>query len=302
MSDSHTVGEYRRSVSRYLHPPHHDVVDVVRRSLTEDLTPLGDLTASLVPPGARATAAIVSRPGGTIAGTACVAETVAQVDRELSLDWMVVEGEQVDARQVLGTIRGSLESILIAERTCLNFLMYLSGIATNTRRYVDAATGSAQVWDTRKTTPGLRSLEKAAVRAGGARNHRGNLSDWIMLKDNHLMGVSIADGVAAAKERWPARTVHVEADRLEQVETAVHARADAILLDNMSAETLSEAVALVDSLAGDGPRPLLEASGGIDLTTIEAISHTGVDMISTSNLSFGAPTLDIGLDIQADAS
>ena len=289
-------------MSRYLHPPHHDVVDVVRRSLTEDLTPLGDLTASLVPPGARATAAIVSRPGGTIAGTACVAETVAQVDRELSLDWMVVEGEQVDARQVLGTIRGSLESILIAERTCLNFLMYLSGIATNTRRYVDAATGSAQVWDTRKTTPGLRSLEKAAVRAGGARNHRGNLSDWIMLKDNHLMGVSIADGVAAAKERWPARTVHVEADRLEQVETAVHARADAILLDNMSAETLSEAVALVDSLAGDGPRPLLEASGGIDLTTIEAISHTGVDMISTSKLSFGAPTLDIGLDIQADAS
>ena len=186
MSDSHTVGEYRRSVSRYLHPPHHDVVDVVRRSLTEDLTPLGDLTASLVPPGARATAAIVSRPGGTIAGTACVAETVAQVDRELSLDWMVVEGEQVDARQVLGTIRGSLESILIAERTCLNFLMYLSGIATNTRRYVDAATGSAQVWDTRKTTPGLRSLEKAATRAGGGRNHRGNLSGWLMFKDNHL--------------------------------------------------------------------------------------------------------------------
>lgn len=289
-------------MSRYLHPPHHDVVDVVRRTLTEDLTPLGDLTASLVPPGALATAAFVSRPGGTIAGTACVAETVAQVDPDLSLDWMVTEGDVVDARQVLGTIRGSLESILIAERTCLNFLMYLSGIATNTRRYVDAASGDAQVWDTRKTTPGLRSLEKAAVRAGGARNHRGNLSDWIMLKDNHLMGVSIADGVAAAKERWPARTVHVEADRLEQVEAAVHAQADAILLDNMGVDTLKEAVALVASLTSDGRRPLLEASGGIDLTTIEGISHTGVDMISTSKLSFGAPTLDIGLDIQPGAT
>ena len=268
--------------------------------MTEDLTPLGDLTASLVPAGARATAAFVSRPAGTIAGTACVGETVAQVDPSLELDWMVEEGERVEARQVLGTIRGSLESILIAERTCLNFMMYLSGIATNTRAYVEAADGPAQVWDTRKTTPGLRSLEKAAVRAGGARNHRGNLSDWIMLKDNHLMGVSIADGVAAAKERWPARTVHVEADRLEQVEAGVHARADAILLDNMGPDVLREAVALVDSLVGDGPRPLLEASGGIDLTTIGAVSHTGVDMISTSKLSFGAPTLDIGLDINAD--
>ena len=229
-----------------------------------------------------------------------MAETITQIDPELELDWMIEEGEVVEARQVLATVRGSLESILIAERTCLNFLMYLSGIATNTRRYADAATGSAQVWDTRKTTPGLRSLEKAAVRAGGARNHRGNLSDWIMLKDNHLMGVSIADGVAAAKERWPARTVHVEADRLEQVEAAVHAKADAILLDNMDVDTLKEAVALVSSLTGDGRRPLLEASGGIDLTTIDGISHTGVDMISTSKLCFGAPTLDIGLDIHAD--
>jgi len=244
------------------------------------------------------------RPGGVIAGTACVEEAVRQVDPELDLSWLVDEGEVVAARQKLGTLRGSLESILIVERTALNFLMYLSGIATNTRRYVDAATGSAQVWCTRKTTPGLRSLEKAAVRAGGARNHRGNLSDWIMLKDNHLMGLSIADGVAEAKRRWPARTVHVEADRLEQVEAAVHAKADAILLDNMGPDTLREAVALVESILGtDAPwRPLLEASGGIDLTTIDAVSHTGVDMISTSKLCFGAPTLDIGLDISTEVS
>ena len=285
-------------MSRYLHPPHHDVVDAVTRALREDLTPLGDLTASLLPPGATATAEFVVRPGGVVAGTACVEETLRQVDPSLELSWLVDEGDVVDARQKLATIAGSLESILIAERTCLNFMMYLSGIATNTRRYADAATGSAQVWDTRKTTPGLRSLEKAAVRAGGARNHRGNLSDWIMLKDNHLMGVSIADGVARAKERWPARTVHVEADRLDQVEAAVEARADAILLDNMSVEQLTEAVELVISITKGGPRPLLEASGGIDLTTIEGISHTGVDMISTSKLCFGAPTLDIGLDIE----
>ncbi len=278
------------------------MIDAVRRALTEDLTPLGDLTASLVPSNALATAAFVSRPAGVISGTACVVQTIAQVDPSLELDWMVDEGEIVESRQVLGTIRGSLESILILERTALNFMMYLSGIATNTRRYVDAATGSAQVWDTRKTTPGLRSLEKAAVRAGGARNHRGNLSDWIMLKDNHLMGVSIADGVATAKERWPGRTIHVEADRLEQVEAAVHARADAILLDNMSPAVLTKAVQKVDALTSGGHRPLLEASGGIDLSTIDAVSHTGVDMISTSKLSFGAPTLDIGLDIHTDAN
>jgi nicotinate-nucleotide pyrophosphorylase (carboxylating) len=236
-----------------------------------------------------------------IAGSACVEETIHQVDPALELNWMVDEGEVVESRQVLGTMAGSLESILIAERTALNFLMYLSGIATNTRQYVDAATGEAQVWDTRKTTPGLRALEKAAVRAGGARNHRGNLSDWIMLKDNHLMGVSIADGVMEAKRRWPARTVHVEADRLEQLEAAVAAEADAILLDNMGPDLLREAVARVGSLVGTSKRPLLEASGGIDLTTIDEISHTGVDMISTSKLSFGAPTLDIGLDISADS-
>lgn len=227
-------------------------------------------------------------------------ETIRQVDPELALNWLVNDGDIVEARQKLATISGSLESILIAERTALNFLMYLSGIATNTRAFVDAADGSAQVWDTRKTTPGLRSLEKAAVRAGGARNHRGNLSDWIMLKDNHLMGLSIAEGVARAKDRWPARTVHVEVDRIDQIEAAVTAQADAILLDNMGPDVLREAVVLVDSLVGDGRRPILEASGGIDLTTIGAVSHTGVDMISTSKLSFGSPTLDIGLDIIAD--
>ncbi len=271
---------------------------MVRRALVEDLTPLGDLSASLIPSSATASASFVARSTGIIAGTACVEETIRQVDPLLQLSWSVAEGDRIESEQVLGTISGSLESMLIAERTALNFLMYLSGIATNTRGYVDAATGSAQVWDTRKTTPGLRSLEKAAVRAGGARNHRGNLSDWIMLKDNHLMGLSIADGVAEARRRWPARTVHVEADRLEQVEAAVAADADAILLDNMTPDELRLAVARVGELTVGRRRPLLEASGGIDRDTIDAVSHTGVDMISTSKLCFGAPTLDIGLDIR----
>jgi nicotinate-nucleotide pyrophosphorylase (carboxylating) len=229
-------------VSRYLHPPRHDVHDAVRRTLTEDLTPLGDLSATLLPDGVTATASFVARDAGVIAGTACASESFRQVDPDLELTWLVDEGAIVDPMTTIATAHGSLESILIAERPSLNFLMYLSGIASNTRRYVDAADGTAQVWDTRKTTPGLRSLEKAAVRAGGARNHRGNLSDWIMLKDNHLMGMSIADGVALSRDRWPGRTVHVEADRIDQVIAAVHAGADAILLDNMGPAVLRTAV------------------------------------------------------------
>jgi len=289
-------------VSRYLHPPQHEVVDVVTRALAEDLTPLGDLSASLLPDGVQATAQFASRAVGVIAGIACATETLRQVDPSIELSWLVEEGAVIAPKQAIATASGSLEAILIAERPALNFLMYLSGIASNTRRYVDAASGGAQVWDTRKTTPGLRALEKAAVRAGGARNHRGNLSDWIMLKDNHLMGTSIADGVALSRERWPGRTVHVEADRLGQVEEAVAAGADAILLDNMTPDELRIAVARVDELVGAGRRPLLEASGGINIETIGAVSETGVDMISTSKLSFGAPTLDIGLDIKPEGS
>lgn len=273
------------------------MLDVVSRALAEDLTPLGDLSATLVPPSAVASASFVARQPGVIAGSACVLETFNQVDSAVRVEWRVNDGAHVDAGTVIGAVEGPLESILIAERTALNFLMYLSGIATNTAKYVRACTGPGQVWDTRKTTPGLRSLEKAAVRAGGARNHRGNLSDWIMLKDNHLSGTSIADGVTLARERWPGRTIQVEADRLEQVEAAVAAGADAILLDNMTPETLRTAVERIGELVGSGRRPLVEASGGIDLDTIGPISESGVDMISTSKLNFGAPTLDIGLDI-----
>jgi nicotinate-nucleotide pyrophosphorylase (carboxylating) len=190
-----------------------------------------------------------------------------------------------------------LGPILTGERTALNFLGHLSGIATRVREFVDRAGDDIRVWDTRKTTPGLRALEKAAVRAGGGRNHRGNLSDWVMLKDNHLMGIGIAKGVALAKDRWPGRTVHVECDRLDQVMDAVDAGADAILLDNMTPDEVRACVAAVIARCGDARRPLLEVSGGVTLDTVAAYAGTGADLVSSGSLTNSAGVLDIGLDI-----
>jgi nicotinate-nucleotide pyrophosphorylase (carboxylating) len=196
-----------------------------------------------------------------------------------------------------------LASILTGERTALNFLNHLSGVATLTRRFVDAAAagGPARVWDTRKTTPGLRSLEKAAVRAGGGWNHRGNLSEWVMFKDNHLAVLGIEEAVRAARATWPARTVHVEADSLDKVVAALAAGADAILLDNLGVDGVRDAVAVVDAHVAEhgGARPLLEASGGITLDTIGAYAATGVDVVSSSQITISAPVLDLGLDIEA---
>jgi nicotinate-nucleotide pyrophosphorylase (carboxylating) len=172
-----------------------------------------------------ATATFVARADGVLAGTACATEAFAQVDASLTVTWTADDGDRVAPGARLGTVAGPLTPMLTAERTALNFLGHLSGVATLVSKFVDRANGAIRVWDTRKTTPGLRALEKAAVRAGGGRNHRGNLSDWVMLKDNHLMGVGITKGVALAKDRWPGRTVHVEAERLDQVIEAVDAGA-----------------------------------------------------------------------------
>lgn len=283
----------------YLNPPAHDVADAVRRALREDLDPLGDLTATLVPPGP-GTARFVARTDGVLAGTACVTETFAQLDPAVRVDWDLTEGARLHAGQVIGDVSGPFRSILTGERTALNFLGLLSGIATLTADYVDAAArgGSARVWDTRKTIPGLRSLSKAAVRAGGARNHRGNLSDWMLIKDNHLGGVGIGEAVATARDRWPGRTVHVECDSLDQCVDALEAGADAILLDNMSPSQVRECVAAAsERQRGHDRRTLLEVSGEITLETIGDYSGTGVDMISVGRITKSAPTLDIGLDL-----
>ena len=157
-----------------------------------------------------------------------------------------------------------------------------------------------RIWDTRKTTPGLRMLEKAAVRAGGGANHRGNLSDWILLKDNHLAVLRIADAVAAARVQWPARTVHVECDRIEQVEQALDAGADALLLDNMTPDEVRACVALVNGRSG-AHRPLVEVSGGVTLETVASYAGTGADCISIGSMTIAAPVLDIGLDIAVEA-
>ena len=285
-----------------LEPPPSVVRAAVAAALAEDLTPLGDLTSALLPPDLAASAAFVARRPGVVAGVPCATEAFAAVDPSVSVAWRVADGDELEAGVVLGVADGPLASILTAERTALNFLGHLSGIATLTRAYVDraAAAGPARVWDTRKTTPGLRSLEKAAVRAGGGANHRGNLSDWILLKDNHLALLGIAAAVADARRRWPARTVHVECDTIEQVRLALEAGADALLLDNMTPDEVRSCVAVADAHVAQrgGRRPLLEVSGGVTLDTVASYAGTGVDMISVGAITNSAPVLDIGLDIE----
>jgi nicotinate-nucleotide pyrophosphorylase (carboxylating) len=282
--------------------PRHAVVEAVARALAEDLTPLGDLTSALLPPDLCARAEVVVRTGGVVAGIGCVDETFRQVDGSVAVAWTVADGALVEGDTTIGVVEGPLASILTAERTALNFLGHLSGIATLTRRFVvvAAAAGDTRIWDTRKTTPGLRSLEKAAVRAGGGANHRGNLSDWVLLKDNHLALMGIADAIAAARQHWPGRTVHVECDRVAQLREALEVGVDAVLLDNMTPEEVSEAVAVADEYATNtgGRRPLLEISGGITLETVTRYVGLGADMISVGGLTNSAPVLDIGLDIQ----
>jgi nicotinate-nucleotide pyrophosphorylase (carboxylating) len=277
-----------------VNPPITEVRRVVAAALAEDLNPLGDLSAALVDPAITATAAFVPRADGVLAGTACATEAFAQLDAAVTVRWDATDGDRVAGGETVGTVEGPLHSILTAERTALNFLNHLSGVATLTARFV-AAAAPVKVWDTRKTTPGLRSLEKAAVRAGGGWNHRGNLSDWVMFKDNHLARLGIAEAVTKARATWPARTIHVEADSLEKVAEALAAGADAILLDNLGVDGVRAAVELANAHAGR--RPLLEASGGITLDTIGAYATTGVDVISSSQITISAPVLDIGLDI-----
>ena len=280
------------------HPPIIAVREAVARALAEDLTPLGDLTSALLPPSLEATARFVPRVDGILAGRLCAMEAFRQVEPLLEVAWWADDGDQVTAGVAIAEVRGPLAPILTAERTALNFLGHLSGVATLTARYVDAisdAGGDLRVWDTRKTTPGLRALEKAAVRAGGGSNHRGSLSDWVLLKDNHLELFGITAGVLHARERWPGRTVHVECGDLDQVREATEAGADALLLDNMSPEQVRAVVTEVRER--DPVRPLLEISGTVSLETIRAYATTGADLVSIGALTHSAPVLDIGLDV-----
>jgi nicotinate-nucleotide pyrophosphorylase (carboxylating) len=276
-----------------LDPPAGAVRDAVARALAEDLGNLGDLTSTAtVPEDARGSGRLVARAGGVLAGTFAATEVFAQVDPELRLSWLAGEGDEVFGGTILGRLDGRLRSILAGERTALNFLGHLSGVATLTRAYVLAIGGRARIRDTRKTTPGLRALEKAAVRAGGGVNHRGGLSDGILIKDNHLLVCSLEEAVARARARWPGVSVEVECDTLAQVAEAKAAGADLVLLDNMAPDQVAEAVGILGGAA------LVEVSGGVSLATVADHAAAGADLISVGALTHSAPALDVALDLE----
>jgi len=277
--------------------PRHIVVDAVARALAEDLEPLGDLTASLLDPDATATLVVAAREAGVVAGQACAVEAFAQVDPTLEVVVVAPDGTRLLPGDVLLSVSGRLAPILTAERTALNFLGHLSGVATATRAVVDAVaavSSTTTVLDTRKTTPGLRSLEKAAVRAGGGRNHRANLSDAILIKDNHLGGISITAAVGRARATWPGRFVEVECDEAGQAVEAARAGATAVLLDNM---TPDEAAATAALARAEAPAVLVEVSGGITIDTAPSYAAAGVDLLSVGALTHSARRLDLGLDL-----
>jgi len=275
-----------------------EVVDAVTRALAEDLGPDGDITAVLVPERATAHYAVRARTRGVLAGRAPADEAFRRVGPELELAWHAGDGDELTPGDTIVDVTGPLRPILTAERTVLNFLGHLSGVATLTARFVAAAhdaNPAVAVLDTRKTLPGLRLLEKAAVRAGGGTNHRLGLSDAVLVKDNHLAGTTITDAVTRARTLWPGRMVEIEFDTLDQVAEAARAGADAVLLDNMDPATVAEAVAAAD-LAAPGTI-LTEVSGGVTLDTIGAYAAAGPDWISVGALTHSAPVLDLGLDL-----
>ena len=274
--------------------------DIVRTALLEDLGGAGDLTTdAVVRNGAAAVCNIVFRREGRLAGAEVAASVFRLLDPAVEIAHLVTDGCDVAAGTSVLRLHGSARAVLTAERTALNLLGHLSGVATLTRAYVRAVAGtSARVVCTRKTTPALRNLEKYAVRCGGGANHRFGLDDAVLIKDNHLV---IAGGIREAVERVRSAVGHMvkvelEVDTLEQLEEGLEAGVDAVLLDNMDLETLREAVRMVDG------RCTTEASGGIDLETAPAIAASGVDLLSVGALTHSAPSLDVSLEIEAVAA
>ncbi len=278
-----------------------DIRDLIDAALAEDVGQGDPTTDALIEPGLNGSATLVSRENGVIAGIDVAVEVFTQFDPELDTEPLVKDGSSVIAGEQLASVSGSMASILKAERTAVNFLQHLSGVATMTRRYVDAVQGfRAQIVDTRKTTPGLRKLEKHAVAMGGGRNHRYNLGDGILIKDNHieamaLQGIGIGDVVKRAHARASHMIkVEIEVETLEQLEEVLKAGADLVLLDNMGPEQMETAVSITDG------RALLEASGGITFETVREVAGTGVDIISVGALTHSAPALNISLDMAID--
>jgi nicotinate-nucleotide pyrophosphorylase (carboxylating) len=277
--------------------PGEPLKGIVARALAEDVGPGDVTTQATVPADTRARARIVQKQAGVAYGFDLVEEAMRQCGVE-HVDRLMVEGQwrdDVPAEVLLAS--GTAPSLLVAERTALNFLGHLSGVATLTARFVEAVAGTgARILDTRKTTPGLRALEKAAVAAGGGVNHRLGLYDAILIKENHIaLAGGVAKAVYAARKAQPGLAIEIECRDLEEVAYALGVGAERLLLDNMDLETLRGAAKLRDQNAGSGTGPALEASGGVDLQTVRAIAETGVDFISIGALTHSAPSLDFSL-------
>jgi nicotinate-nucleotide pyrophosphorylase (carboxylating) len=288
------------TATRTAPPPQYLVDAAVRAALDEDLGIAGDITTqATVASGTPAEAAIAARKPGVVAGLALAEAAFRALDPSVAFTIETEDGAAASAGGAIARISGDARAILSAERVALNFLGRLSGIATQTRLYVDAIAGTnAKIVDTRKTTPGLRAFEKYAVRCGGGHNHRVGLFDAVLIKDNHIIaagGLTVAIRSARAAAGHMTK-IEVEVDTLEQLQVALREKIDCVLLDNMKPAALADAVKIVSG------RCLTEASGGVNLDTVRDIAATGVDLISVGALTHSAPVLDLGLDFVTSAT
>jgi nicotinate-nucleotide pyrophosphorylase (carboxylating) len=274
-------------------PPGSIVAEVVAVALAEDIGLLGDLTTTACIREDQTTSGLfVAREEGVLAGTALVEETYRQIDDRVEVQWQFRDGDAVEVGAEIGRVDGPLRSVLTGERVALNFMCHCSGVATLTRRYVRAARGKARILDTRKTLPGLRAVQRAAVRAGGGFNHRDSLSTAVLIKDNHLAALGLTKAVDRARARWPMRIIEVECDTLDQVGEARDAGVDIVLLDNMSPDQVAKAAEILEGVAK------IEVSGRVSIDAVGAYSESGADFISVGALTHSVRVFDIGLDIR----
>jgi nicotinate-nucleotide pyrophosphorylase (carboxylating) len=277
-----------------------DLAEQVANALREDVG-AGDITANLVPVRQRVRGRVITRESMILCGRAWVEETFRQLDAQIRLTWLVAEGDRADADATLFTVEGPARAILTGERTALNFLQLLSATASEARRYVDAVAGTGcTILDTRKTLPGLRSAQKYAVRCGGARNHRLGLYDMVLIKENHITAAgSITQAIANARRATSRPQVETEVETLSQLEEALAARPDIVMLDNFTLSDLRAAVARNHQL---GSPVKLEASGGANLETVRAIAETGVDFISVGAITKHVRAIDLSMRLEFNAA
>ena len=284
-----------------------EVKRLIRLAVREDLR-TGDVTTeAMVPADLQARAKVVARQAGVMAGLPLILPILGEFASSPGVERSIRDGQEISPGQTLAVMAGPARALLSAERTVLNFLQRLSGVATLTRQFVKAVTGTpVRIYDTRKTTPGWRLLEKYAVKVGGGENHRMGLHDQVLIKDNHLTlmekrGESLTEVIGRIRAEHPDVTVEVEAGTERQLRGAVEAGADIILLDNMTPKELAAAAKVVESLVS-GKRPVLEASGGVDLANVRAIAESGVDRISVGALTHSAPALDIAVEFDTEGA